>query len=123
MSSRTLTTNDTPVLLGANADLLGSGNDLRFNGSLDEVVFFDRALSETEINALRTSAPWQDVTLAAPDSIYSTWQTTVPSDMEGLYAISLRTTDSVGNVRTMPNIWQGTIGRQPAGRLLHLRKR
>ncbi len=105
----TMLTNDAPVLLGANADLLGSADERRFHGSLDEVVFFDRALSEAEINALRTSAPWQAVALDTPGSIYSTWQTALPSAMEGLYAISLRTTDSVGNIRTMSNIWQGTI--------------
>ena len=112
-----LNTNDLPVYVGATSepavdvdDSSGVGNiaNRRFNGAIDEVAIFGRALSEDEVLALYTDSPWQTATLDSATSIYSTWQATL-SNLEGLYDIRLRATDSVGNVSISDQVWSGTI--------------
>ncbi|MCP5094077.1 MAG: DUF11 domain-containing protein, partial [Chloroflexi bacterium] len=101
---------DQPLTLGST-----SANGRYFTGSdtlvgaMDEVAIFNRPLTEDEIQTLYTWNTWQTVTLDSPNSFYSTWTTTIPDGLEGLYTVGLRATDSVGNQLVNPEAWTGPI--------------
>lgn len=130
--TETLTTVDAMWLtIGAAAD--GSNG---FTGGIDEVAIYDSALSEDSIYYLAhpvattvSSAQirlryagygdlgeddgfWADVTLDSPDAFFSTWQYQPSSLLDGPYKIDLKTTDSLGNTRYLPNVWSGSIDLQ-----------
>ena len=80
-----------------------------FNGLMDEVVIYNRALDQSEIVGLMNTNPWQDVTLAATTDNFTTWQYALPANLEGSYSIDLIATDSHGHVTELPNVWFGDI--------------
>ncbi len=108
---------------------IGGGNAF----DLDEVTVYNRALRDDNIyylaNPLATSVvsveiryrhakdkdladsagEWYTADLADPNRLFSTWSHTVPGDTEGPHRVDLRTTDSVGNVRTYVSVWDGEI--------------
>ncbi|MEM7799838.1 MAG: LamG-like jellyroll fold domain-containing protein, partial [Chloroflexota bacterium] len=98
-----LVTNDDPFVMGDDAV------SYRGSGTIDELAIFDRGLSEEEIGILASYDPWQPATLDAPGSLFSTWSADLSSELEGLYTIALRGTDSVGNTRVSPLGWHGPI--------------
>lgn len=111
------------------SDSVGGRN---FNGDLDEVLLYDRALTADQIHAIAhpissgvsaveigflhaqdRDAPdtitWHAVELAQPDAAFSSWRYTLPEELEGPYQIYLRTRDGLGNTRVLPNVWEGEI--------------
>ncbi len=55
---------------------------------------------------------WQNATLASANQITTTWQIQVPAGLEGIYDLSLRAKDALGNQRTLPAVWTGLIDTQ-----------
>ncbi|MBN1873374.1 MAG: Ig-like domain-containing protein [Anaerolineae bacterium] len=96
--------------------------DRPFDGMMDEIVIFNRALSDSEVKTLytigREGQPWlnwQPATLAESGKgiIQTTWSHVIPDNLnEGFYQIDLRATDVLSNhnatVSTWPQ-WQGEI--------------
>lgn len=103
-----------------------------FTGLMDEVQIFDRALNESEIASLpvmNTSgvnavqfwleefnffgdAPaenWQAVTLGSQDAHFTTWETTLPGDLNGFYQFNLRSEDAKYNLSGDSILWRGII--------------
>lgn len=85
-----------------------------FDGFLDEVMVYNRALDGVEAKALYDSASltWDQATLEASGAgiITTTWAYSVPADMEGYYEIALRGTDVVGNRNDAPQAQSGWVG-------------
>ncbi|MBV7333698.1 putative Ig domain-containing protein [Chloroflexi bacterium TSY] len=79
-----------------------------FRGQIDEVVIFDRVLSEDEIEALGNS-PWSDVTLASTSDSHTSWSYALTHELEGLYKAGLFTTDALGNGGVVNEAWTGVI--------------
>ena len=52
---------------------------------------------------------WREATLGSSGQVSTTWQFQIPAGMEGIYDISLRATDAMGNQRIMPGMWTGVI--------------
>ncbi|MEM7031362.1 MAG: LamG-like jellyroll fold domain-containing protein, partial [Chloroflexota bacterium] len=98
---------DEGVTLGHNP--LVSNAARNYVGYLDDVVIYEDALTLDEINALRTESTWYDVTLDSNSENFTTWQYPVPANIEGLYDIDLRVTDSRNNTNLVPNVWIGNI--------------
>ncbi|MCP4992875.1 MAG: DUF11 domain-containing protein, partial [Gammaproteobacteria bacterium] len=98
---------DEPIWFGDN--ILTSWNQRAYTGYMDDMVIFERGLTITEVQTLKTETPWQNVSLASNSSNFTTWQYTVPANLEGPYDIDLRATDNLGNVNNMPNRWLGNI--------------
>lgn len=103
-----------------------------FPGEMDEVMVFDRVLSEDEILALATdensgvsavdvwlepfafngtpgTPNWQSATVDSPLTNLSTWQYNLPTGLEGFYQINLRGTDDFGNVSSNRTVWRGIM--------------
>ncbi|HDQ72985.1 MAG TPA: hypothetical protein ENN19_12955, partial [Chloroflexi bacterium] len=112
-----------------------SAGGRNFNGDLDEVLLYDRALTADQIHALAhpissgvsaveigflhaqdRDAPdalaWHAVELAQLDAAFSMWRYTLPEGLEGPYQIALRATDGLGNTRALLNVWEGEIDTQ-----------
>jgi hypothetical protein len=116
---------------------IGSSSE-QFDGKMDEILIFGRALSAGEVYALAQQevagvssvevgleqvdlaalaalrAPeditWQVATLAQTGDGATTWSYTLPAGLENFYQIHLRTTDTAGNQATSNRvIWRGTI--------------
>lgn len=81
-----------------------AGVAAQFHGGIDELRIYPRAISEMEIRALYRQG-WQSVSLAA-QSQQTSWSTSVPNNMEGLFTIELRASDSVGNVSKRQSLWR-----------------
>ncbi|MBP7998168.1 MAG: hypothetical protein KA314_02115 [Chloroflexi bacterium] len=111
---------------------LSSGTET-FDGQMDEVGVYDRALSDAEIFALAQSdvAGVQSVEIGrelfdftgttpfAPLTTWSaaaisngSWSYTIPANVEGLYNLHLRSTDNFGNVSHEGIIWSGVLDTQ-----------
>lgn len=107
---------------------LSSGTET-FDGQMDEVGVYDRALSDAEIFALAqnevagvqsveiglelfdfSEAPsfappvWFPATISG-----GSWSYIIAADMEGLYNIHLRSTDNAGNVSNEGIVWSGVL--------------
>ncbi len=119
------------LALAANLDdpvSLGQG----WNGLLDEVVVYDRALTGDQLRAIAdpgmsgvaavevgflhaqdfedpAAIAWQPATLAQPGATFSAWSHTLPLGLEGPYKVYLRTTDGLGHTRVISNAWQGDV--------------
>ena len=101
---------DKPLILGANFEVSGIDYIDALNGSLDEVIIFNRVLTEAEIQSLYTHETWQEATVTdAGGTNYASWAGDLPAGLEGLYTIGLRATDAQGNIRHNPNAWSGPI--------------
>ncbi|MFQ5421150.1 MAG: LamG domain-containing protein, partial [Anaerolineae bacterium] len=107
------------------------GNGGHFDGWLDEVMVYGRALSSEQIQAMAnpaaagvagleirlrhlqdgdgTSLPWLPITLAQPGAAFSAWSYPLPAGLEGPYQLDLRATDSFGHVNTQLDAWVGEI--------------
>ena len=103
-----------------------------YAGKVDDLLVYARPLSELEARQLTNPALslvqsvevgflhrqdkddpskiiWQSATLATPDQAATTWQVQVPAGLEGIYDISLRTSDTLNNQRVVGGIWTGVI--------------
>jgi uncharacterized repeat protein (TIGR01451 family) len=105
-----------------------------FQGLLDEVAIYNRALSDEELYDLANPLPtgissaqirfrhakdgdqgenegdWLPLTLPSTSAAnFVTWQLPLPSGLEGPYKIDLKATDSLGNASYIPNVWFGEI--------------
>lgn len=129
----------TPVTLSGNTLIKNSmvlpsiGNDggTDFVGTLDNLAVFDDVLTATEIyniakqngqtvtkvevglrhdseRSSETPLDWQNTTLATSGQT-ARWSYTLPINLEGVYHLSLRVTDSTGNQTTYPAIWTGVV--------------
>lgn len=52
---------------------------------------------------------WLPVILDSTNNVASNWHLQLPEGLEGVYDISLRATDALGNVRIEPGVWTGVI--------------
>jgi hypothetical protein len=90
-------------------------SDQYFDGLIDEVVIFNRALSASEVQTLYTIGVeeqpwfnWQPATLSQSGAgiTRTTWSHVVPGDLEeGLYEIDLRGSDVLGNWNNDTHTW------------------
>ena len=105
-----------------------------FQGLLDEVAIYNRALSDEELYDLANPLPtgissaairfrhakdgdqgenegnWLPLTVTPTGAAnFVTWRHPLPSGLEGPYKIDLRATDSLGNASYIPNVWFGEI--------------
>ncbi len=55
------------------------------------------------------SVLWQAATLDTPQQGVSNWQIPIPGGLEGIYDISLRTTDVLNNQRVLGGVWTGVL--------------
>ncbi len=71
--------------------------DSYFNGKLDDVRFYARALNRYELMDLANSG-WRTASLAASEAgvIQSEWSLSLPSGLEGVYKVDLMGTDTAG---------------------------
>ena len=132
--TNTTTTNYAANNIDRTTDTLGIGRPNGqngeapnyFNGSLDEVVAYNRALSAAELHEianpldtpLRSAALrfrhitevdqsedaglWYPVTLASTDTNHTTWNYTLDLALEGLYKLDLKLVDTLGNETFIP---------------------
>lgn len=95
-------------------DLGHMGSSPYFEGNLDEVMVYDRALAQNEVYALYDAATFPTAvvtpTQAGPGVVTSTWAYTFTSDLEGHYDLYLYGEDVVGNRNTYPFTWQNWRG-------------
>lgn len=81
------------------------------DGRLDEVEIYEEAISADLAAALYRR--WQLASVANPGATTSAWQYVVPSGLEGLYQIDVRSADLLGNrnddQRTLWKQWRGWI--------------
>ncbi|MEE8392580.1 MAG: proprotein convertase P-domain-containing protein, partial [Anaerolineae bacterium] len=102
-----------------------------FDGLIDEVVLYGRALSAEQIRAIARPAaggvaglevrlrhvkegsgdllPWYPVTLDQPGAAFSTWSYQLPAGLEGPHQIDLRATDRFSHVNVLLDAWTGEI--------------
>jgi len=106
-----------------------------FAGKLDDLLLYHRPFSELEARQLADASPtaikqvevgflhrrdkadpskilWRTATLARAGNVSTPWQVPAPTDLEGIYDISLRVADTLGNQRILPGIWTGVIDTQ-----------
>ncbi|CAA9261089.1 MAG: hypothetical protein AVDCRST_MAG93-2188, partial [uncultured Chloroflexia bacterium] len=85
----------------------------RFNGLIDQVTIWGRALGASEVGALfaAPATSWRPATLSARGANVASanWTSAVPAGLEGQYQIDLRGFDMLGNTRMSPNVWRGVI--------------
>ncbi|MBN1371366.1 MAG: LamG domain-containing protein [Anaerolineaceae bacterium] len=82
----------------------------RFQGGLDEIMVFPRALGRLEVAALAGTG-WVDTQLAEND-IETSWTTDVPAGIEGIYQLGARGLDTNRHVKSgfeTVNQWDGTV--------------
>ncbi|MCP4541305.1 MAG: hypothetical protein GY832_29590, partial [Chloroflexi bacterium] len=104
----------TPAIASSDGDLLlgFDGAATYLSGALDELLIYDRALNDAEIEILATESPWLKTNLRTGyhPYIYADWYYTDPiPKVEGMYAIDLWATDNAGNASYIPNAWVGGI--------------
>lgn len=115
--------------LGAYRD---GDEDYRLNGQIDEVALYERTLSSDDIQGqfiaasgiatlelgmlhakddADTPTQWFTIPLQLTEERqnYAAWSYQIPEGFEGPYALWLRTTDKAGNMREIPDVWQGMI--------------
>ncbi len=104
-----------------------------FQGQIDEVAVYERALDEDEVYALahplatgiasaeirfrsyedreigQDEGTWENLSTSPAGTSFRTWQHSIPPGLDGLFKIDLRATDGVGNHRYVPGIWIGQL--------------
>jgi hypothetical protein len=116
---------------------IGTSGSEYFDGKMDEILIYGRALSESEVYALAQkevsgvgtvevaleqvdfdnlenlgnteNLTWQPATLAQTGQGATTWSYTIPAGLENFYQIHLRSTDVSGYQDYSGIIWRGTI--------------
>ncbi len=82
-----------------------------WQGRLDDVRIYPRALSEQEINALYQSR-WRETTLVPAGGEVAEWSVTPPAGLEGSYRLDLRGRDAAGHVDNAVEsrgVWRGEV--------------
>jgi hypothetical protein len=65
---------DRPLELGAGRQIGGNqGNDMFLDGMIDDVIIWDRALSEDEVADLAKGQPSQGLAVKAEGKLATTW--------------------------------------------------
>jgi hypothetical protein len=85
-----------------------------FPGMIDEVMVFPYGLTAIQAQAVNQwgEIAWNLATLANPGAMSTTWSYAVPSNLDGVYQIDLRSLDVLGNLnqyRSTWNAWRGEI--------------
>jgi hypothetical protein len=115
-SAPTPSLGDTPTELagvGENRPIVRGGvTDWTTSGGSEE----PSAVQKVEVGLLHrrdkddpSKVHWQDATLGSTGQITTTWQLQLPADLEGIYDISLRARDALGNERTVYGVWTGVV--------------
>ncbi|MBM7844941.1 LamG-like jellyroll fold domain-containing protein [Herpetosiphon giganteus] len=81
--------------------------DTYFNGSIDQVRIYDRALSAKDIGLLASS--WTNAPLTGAGTASADWTYAIPNGLQGLYSLRMRGTDSFSNTDTIATVWRGMI--------------
>jgi hypothetical protein len=81
--------------------------DNYFQGSIDQVRLYNRALSTSDIALLASG--WKSATVSAPSASLAGWSYSLPTGLEGLYALKLRGTDAYSNTASSDTVWRGMI--------------
>lgn len=97
----------SPLLLGT------SGSAYNWDGKLDDLRIYRNGLPAAEVQMLYR-AGWQSTTLAQRGATVQagSWQSPLPSGMEGSFKVDLRTWDTAGHsavVREREATWSGQI--------------
>lgn len=103
----------TPLEIGGSAIVPGA----QWNGGIDQVALWQRALSPAEVQALfdGVDVPRYTATIAQPGADSSSWSLPLPTGLEGMYQIDLYATDRLGNRALTPNAWRVVVDtRAPA---------
>ncbi|HHS98157.1 MAG TPA: hypothetical protein ENK08_09760, partial [Chloroflexi bacterium] len=82
-----------------------------WQGRLDDVRIYPRALSEQEINALYQSR-WRETTVAPAGGELASWTDAPPAGLEGSYRLDLRGWDAAGHVDNSVEsrgVWRGEV--------------
>jgi len=98
----------------------GSGLDIgcAFEGWMDDLIIVNRALNASEVQTVMSMADqvWHPAGFAktsggvTPQSeTAGTWSLAVPADLENLYQLDLRVTDSTGKRFRRNSLWRGVI--------------
>ncbi len=79
-----------------------------FDGLIDEVAVYDRALSPEEVYVVYADAALSD---SGDGVITTTWAYTVPNTLDGIYQLNLRPGDVFNNTGERPDwpVWNGEI--------------
>ncbi|MBP7963652.1 MAG: hypothetical protein KA003_16825 [Caldilineaceae bacterium] len=122
-----INTSSSPLTVGAATN--------GYAGQMDDIIVYSRPFSELEARQLANSSPsniqkvevgflhrkdkddatkvvWRDATLDRTNVDGTTWQLQAPADLEGIYDISLRASDALGNQRILAGVWTGLIDTQ-----------
>ncbi|MCP4686377.1 MAG: LamG domain-containing protein, partial [bacterium] len=100
-------TEEFVIGLGADAS---SGLLNFFQGQLDDLRIYRRALDAVEIQSIYARSGWDEVTLQGTSGDnFSTWSYPVPDGLEGLYQVSLRGADMFSNTLGSRLVWAGTV--------------
>ncbi len=76
---------DQAWAIGANS----AGTAEFFNGAIDEVIVYQRALNADEISVLADPLLWHEATLTQPGANATPWSYQLPEGIEGLHQIDL----------------------------------
>ncbi len=94
-----------PILTGSVTDQIGTGSTVQPSSIAKvEVGLLHRRDKEDP-----SKVHWLTATLDSADSQSTTWQLMLPEGLEGIYDISLRAVDALGNQRTVPGLWTGVV--------------
>ncbi|MCB0144559.1 MAG: hypothetical protein KDE50_32055 [Caldilineaceae bacterium] len=94
---------DTLTLRGIISDTGGAG----VKGLDIAFVPVEHVITRTDV----TNDQWLTATISATNAypVFSNWHIQVPEGLEGLYQLDLKTTDNLGNVNLIDNVWRGII--------------
>ncbi len=82
--------------------------DTLFQGAIDQVRFYSRALSASDVALL--ASDWKTGTVGTVGNSLTSWSYTLPTaGMEGLYQLKLRGTDVGGNTESPRTVWRGMV--------------
>ncbi|MEZ4732365.1 MAG: LamG-like jellyroll fold domain-containing protein [Caldilineaceae bacterium] len=133
--AKTITLTGNELLRQSNLPLTIGATANGFTGKLDDIVVYARALSDLEARQLSSATPnpvqkvevgflhrqdredagkifWKEATLATANATAGLWQVQTPTELEGIYDISLRTSDKLGNSRVVAGAWTGVLDTQ-----------
>ncbi|KPL91653.1 LamG-like jellyroll fold domain-containing protein [Herpetosiphon geysericola] len=81
--------------------------DTYFNGAIDQVRIYDRALSAKDIGLLASG--WTTAPITGASTASADWNYSIPHGLQGLYSLRMRGTDSFSNTEAMATRWRGMI--------------